>query len=169
MRHTTILIGVVLALAGCKTGGPASGSADAEESKRAPDIRSCAASFEESESLSTHVESCRYLWVEPGCRQAWKEALHNPPGNRGEYVIQKCASAYCPELPSPRPALCTRDDLAGADLLDEEPDWLELWTRFNGVVLNRDLELEPDDQAGAMIARRLLQQVAISTEPASDG
>mgnify|MGYP006197283137 FL=1 len=135
-------------------------------SDRRADIEACTRVMREAERLPDEervagiVEACKNLWINPDCRDAWSDALSQPPEVRGESVIRRCAAAECPTL-DVTVELC-QQDLAGVNLLDPAPDWSALWKEFNRVVLARDLGLQPDDTVGAIIAMRLLQLVAIS-------
>jgi len=151
-----------------------SGSKEVERPRTEPavevrraDIAACHEAMEQSDAqtsavrVKTIVSACSELWLDPTCREAWIRALDEPPESRAEGVIQRCATSICPTLAKPRPALCS-EDLSTVDLLDEQPDWGELWKEFSGVVLARDLGLRDDDAVGAILGMRLLQLVAIS-------
>lgn len=158
-----LVIGFAIATFGCRTAAPpaaeAAAPAPAVEDRQA-DIETCITGLQHPLEPTLYVASCASLWLNPTCRTAWSEALDKPSGERGEYVIDRCANAYCPSL-DPAPRLCEMDT-SQADLLARDPDWLQLWTEFNAVALSRDLGLPDGDGRGSAIARRLLQSLAMS-------
>lgn len=165
-------VGIALILAsglGCRTSRVAPDTAAADDERvqaRRDDIAACFEAMGETQGRSDVpvddiVMTCRLLWLDDGCRDAWSAALAAPPESRAESVIAGCARSICPARKEPRPQLCERD-LERVDLLAESPDWAELWKAFNADVLVEDLGLPPGDTRGEILAMRLLQLVAIS-------
>lgn len=167
MTHRCRLIAAatLAALTGCASSRPAPSdpeppAATSSEGTQARlhDIEICVDTLEADAELRAILAACNGLWLSAKCRTAWTSSLSENPGIRGEYVMRSCADAYCDQQTEDL-LLCTapREQV---DLLDPDVDWLDAWATFNGVVLNADLGLEPDDPRGGLIARRLLQLVA---------
>ena len=88
--------------------------------------------------LPSALQACAELYVEPTCRSALARLDEVPPSARTRSLAATCRHAYCDELPSPRPELCSAE--AGDSLESMDPALLRsLWRRFNAAVFLRDL------------------------------
>lgn len=164
-RRARWLLATGLLLAACRTGGGEPEPQRPGPEERRQDIEACVEGLAGPDGVQDDVRACDDLWLDERCRDSWTAALSLELGERGEYVIRECMSGYCPEAAPPRPQLCEHDPDT-IDLLDDEPDWMALWSDFNAVVLSRDLNLDRGDERGALIARRLLQLIATSVHDA---
>jgi hypothetical protein len=101
------------------------------------------------------VVTCAEMYSNAACRAGMKKAWskETDPSQRLRIQLESCRDAYCPELPEPKPSLCTSLDLGHPDLAV----WHAQWVEFDEVVLERDLgSLYPRLKAArqAMAARR---------------
>src|SRR5260370_39862563 len=114
-----------------------------------------AATGEQVADESRHlVETCAEMYSNAACRAGMKKAWskETDPSQRLHIQLESCRDAYCPELPEPKPALCT-SDLGHAVLNVSQTQWVE----FDEAVLERDLSsLYPRLKAArqAMATRR---------------
>jgi hypothetical protein len=83
------------------------------------------------------VETCAAMYSNAACREGMHKAWskETDPSQRLRITLETCRDAYCPELPPPKPSLCTSLDLEHPDLAR----WQAQWVEFDDIVLERDL------------------------------
>src|SRR5262249_32295720 len=86
-----------------------------------------------SASKAVTGECAPVFRAEP-CRLAHQHYLETPVHERVRMLVESCRDAYCPSLPEPRPALCTRT-LLGVPLHETGM----LWDELRRAILQRDL------------------------------
>lgn len=138
---------LLLFVAGCRhPGGSTQANVDAGAPTAAvvrhPDsaaaIRSCtvglarASKVAVAEKAPVMMAECRGLYARPACRDAW---LAGPL-----QVLAACRTAYCADLPAPKPVLC--DALPAA-----ASDQREAWPALNDAILAFDHGLGADTPA----------------------
>lgn len=100
--------------------------------------------------FAAEVDACADVFLEPRCRDAWRQAPGDLKGvlGREEDAVRACAEVYCPELGAPgvRPRMCDGALHGGFD----DP-WHELAPRV----------LAHDD--GPAAAQRLIDAAIAST------
>jgi len=105
--------------------------------------------------------TCGQIWSEPDCSRAWTQSLDLYAGERAPAIMSACAAAYCPTMAEPRAELC-KLDASEADLIDEQVDWLEIWTSFNRRALADTLGEENAIEA-AQFSRTLMLMVSMTS------
>jgi hypothetical protein len=146
MKHTLVL-SLVLSL-GATACGDDEDTAAATSAGRHPDptgaiarcrdaIRANGPEVPPAERAAAMGLACADLYVEPACRDALRTFNDVPAHERASRFARTCASAYCPQLPAPRPALCARDlDSVRASELGP------LWSELGEAILKYDLGTE---------------------------
>jgi hypothetical protein len=75
---------------------------------------------------------CAPVFRAERCRLAHQHYQETPVSDRVRTLVEACRDSYCPSLPEPRPALCTRDGSSFSETVT-------LWAELRAAILERDL------------------------------
>ena len=88
------------------------------------------------------IDTCKELFVEPSCREAWGALPMVDPARRHAEAVPRlvalCRDAYCDGLPDPTPTLCRRPDAGDPNRADAFAMRADLFA----AALRRDLGAE---------------------------
>jgi hypothetical protein len=141
---TKLLLAALLLLAACD---PKEGAARAQHPDSAGAIRRCAAGMARATSAPVREKAtiimaeCRFLYARPACRDAWDA---KPDEGTSLRVVRACRDAYCGDLHTPRPGLCTAWPA-------EDEDARAGWPELNAAILALD-HGDPDATSRAFLA-----------------
>ena len=84
-------------------------------------------------AFEVFADGCKELYVETDCRDAFTDAVAQPPAQRVNLIYQACRDAYCPLLEEP-PDVCNP-----SHRIVTEYDRMLSWAQLNRAILARDL------------------------------
>ena len=159
--EVSFLFVATTAFAACARSGSAAVDACIAANERALVFDKDAATGEQIADEGRHVvETCAEMYSNAACRAGMRKAWarETDPSQRLRIQLESCSDAYCPELPEPKPSLCTSLDLDHPNL----DVWHAQWIEFDRVVLERDL--------GSLYPRLKAARTAMATRsPRADG
>jgi biopolymer transport protein ExbD len=144
MTRATLCAALIVAFAACSSESCStdSGLPERSNAQKAVAVESCrrvfarlAAGRDAFTEMLVILEGCADLHAAPECADAWRRAARTTPDRRIATAAEGCRAAYCPHLPSPKPALCYRQnrDMTATELGRE-------WVAFERVILTRDMD-----------------------------